>query len=262
MATADDADPRSSTWTTLRWDGASRVALLSLHMVRLRGHAERLGIVWPDEGDIAAANSMRDALADAEAAPVHDSVGLMRLRLLPNGSFKAKASWADAYPDPLSSTAVTAPRWVEGVTGTKHGDWQPYSDAASVAGQRGADVALLVHDETIVDCCRATPILLDDDGTAWYPDPTQGSLDSVTLEALRPGLATAGVPLIAGRLTTNLLSRARTLVAVGSGVGAIRIATLDGQQVGSDDSDFPALCSALVDEAFETSWHDLLEVDA
>ena len=40
--------PRSAVFTTVLWDGGSKIADFSRHMVRLRNHAERLRIDLPD----------------------------------------------------------------------------------------------------------------------------------------------------------------------------------------------------------------------
>jgi branched-subunit amino acid aminotransferase/4-amino-4-deoxychorismate lyase len=261
---ADDTSPLDSTFTTLRWDGGGRIALFEHHLRRLQDHAGRLGLAWPDGTEGAARKAAFEAIHNSLNSPPEEpeepSVGLLRLRLDGAGNFSAKARWIPAYPDPLKATAVEAPRWKEGVTGTKHGDWGPYREAARLAAERGSDLALLVDGEVVLDCCRATPLLLDDDGTAWYPDPALGSVDSVTLAAARPHLEVLGIPLSAGRLTKTLLSRARSLVAFGSGVGAIRVASLDGQSVGDGSSEFPDECAAAVESAFADSWLDVSRV--
>ena len=40
--------PRSAVFTTVLWDGGSKIADFPRHMLRLRNHAERLRIELPD----------------------------------------------------------------------------------------------------------------------------------------------------------------------------------------------------------------------
>lgn len=261
--TEETRPPQSSTFTTLHWDGGRRVHLFDAHLERLEEHAGRLGLAWPggsEEGTKSAVlEAMREELESPPEKPDRSSIGLLSVRLNKAGEFTAEARWVEEYPNPLTATAVAAPRWDEGVTGTKHADWKPYGEAAKLAAERGADIALLVDGDVVVDCCRTTPLLLDDDGTAWYPDPALGSIESVTLRCARIHLEAFGIPLSSGRLTKTLLSRARSLVAVGTGVGAIRIVSLDGQPIGDDSSRFPSRCAEAVEKAFSESWVDIPE---
>ena len=49
MGLMDDTTPvGASVFTTLRWDG-TRVAWLNEHLQRLRAHADRLCIEWPED---------------------------------------------------------------------------------------------------------------------------------------------------------------------------------------------------------------------
>ena len=50
------------------------------------------------------------------------------------------------------------------------------------------------------------PILLDNDGVAYYPKPSEGALDSVTLEQIREGIESDGVPIREARLTLPMKS--------------------------------------------------------
>jgi branched-subunit amino acid aminotransferase/4-amino-4-deoxychorismate lyase len=100
---------------------------------------------------------------------------------------------------------------------------------------------------------------LDDDGTAWYPSPSEGALDSISLASIEGHLEREGIPLIPGRLTRNLLSRARSLVAIGTGIGVSLITELDGQSVGNNPDDFANLCLESFHQALESGWTDIRE---
>ena len=136
---------------------------------------------------------------------------------------------------------------------------RPYNDAGAQAAERGCEIALLIHNEAVVDCQLATPLLLDDDGTAWYPAPSEGALDSISLASIQSHLEREGIPLIPGRLTRNLLSRARALVAIGTGIGVVLITELDGQPIGNDSDNFANLCFESFYQALESGWTDIQE---
>jgi len=256
---------RSSAFTTLRWDGDSSVAHLEAHLQRLKEHASRLSIEWPIDGRKQALSSMLTAFSMSEQSKHDDSVGLATLNLNLNGEISASTRWKLIRPNSnhelsrVSATAIPSPRWEGEITGCKHGDWQPYKDAGVLAAERGCEIALLIHNDAVVDCHLATPLLLDDDGTAWYPAPSEGALDSISLASIQSQLENEGIPLIPGRLTRNLLSRARALVAIGTGIGVVLITELDGQPLGKNSDKFANLCFESFYQALESGWTDIQE---
>ena len=250
---------KSSVFTTLRWDGGYSVAHFEEHLTRLKEHAARLSIQWPVDAREQAMSTMLSE-SNQEAC-----VGLLRLNLNLSGEITASTRWEPVKSDShlrisrVSATAISAPRWEAGITGCKHGDWQPYKDAATQAEERGCEIALLINDDAVVDCQSATPLLLDDDGTAWYPAPSEGALDSISLASIGGHLEREGIPLIPGRLTRNLLSRARALVAIGTGIGVVLITELDEQSIGNNPNNFANLCLESFNQALESGWTDIRE---
>jgi len=212
----------ASVFTTLRWlDG--KVAWLPLHLVRLRAHAERVGIDWPE--------TMLERLSDLS---VEGEGNLCRIRLQRDGEIIVKVRSVDFGDSPLCAVSAVAPRFPKRVQGTKHANWHPYREARAAALDAGADLALLVHDGAVVDGDRCTPILLDTDGVAWAPAAEEGGVDSITLALLAPAIEAAGIPFRRGRLTENLIGRARELVVVSTGLGVCYVDEIDGQAVGTD----------------------------
>lgn len=254
-----------AVFTSIPWDGGARLAHVDRHLARLQRHAARLRVPWPDDlwgpmllaaqdtplGTVVGAEAERP---DAPAPP-----GLARLELQADGG----VGWTlrrqlERPAGPLAAIARPAPRWTRRVTGAKHADWRPYHESRSLAEAVGADVALLVHDEAIVDGDRCTPILLDEDGTAWAASAEQGGVDSVTLELVAEGLEAAGIPLLRGRLVPSLVARAVELVVVGSGMGAEQIEELDLQPVGVEGQDrLLRTCQEALASAHRSSWADL-----
>ena len=254
---------KSSVFTTLRWDGGFSVAHFEDHLTRLKEHAARLSIQWPVDAREQAISSMLSVFTNTQESNQEARVGLVSLNLNLNGEISASTRWNPRKSDShlriarVSATAIPAPRWEAGITGCKHGDWQPYKDAGTQADERGCEIALFIHDDAVVDCQWATPLLLDDDGTAWYPAPSEGALDSISLASIEGHLEREGIPLIPGRLTRNLLSRARALVAIGTGIGVELITELDGQPIGNNPDNFANLCLESFNQALESGWTDI-----
>jgi len=223
------ASPTDSVFTTLRWDGADGVAFRSLHLNRIREHAHRLGIAWPEDFE----QRLADSAKSADKRMQDDGNGLARIRLDSDGLVSVEFRWV-SYPDsPLKAASHPAPRWKNDVLGSKHGDWSPYDEARDAAQNKGADLALLVHDGAVVDGDRCTPLLLDADGVAHISESSGGGVDSVTLAVLLPALVEAGIPLNHSRLTETMLGRAREVVVVGSGCGVAWLSEIDGQPIGA-----------------------------
>ena len=228
-----DGDPRSEVFTTVAWDGGSRLLAADLHIARLFRHAERLGFNLPNN----LAELIFEALSKTEI-PGKSVVGenqapfLIKIGVNPNGDIKLIPRVNGKWPNPMRAISLAAPRWESSVRGTKHGDWQPYFDAREVANEHGVDISLLFDGDILVDGDRCMPILLDNDGVAYYPKPSEGALDSVTLEQIREGIESAGVPVREARLTLSMLLRASEMIVLGSGLGVQALGEIDGRQIG------------------------------
>ena len=177
----DNASVGAAVFTTLRWD-QGRVAWLNEHLERIRAHAERLGIDWPDD--------FNERLASTN--PVGDG-NLCQVKLTREGQIELTLRQTHYPPSPLTAISQTAPRFTPRAQGTKHAAWAPYTDARTAARNAGADIALLVHDGVVVDGDRCTPILLDSDGVAYAPSLEGGGIDSITLNVLEPAIEAAGI---------------------------------------------------------------------
>jgi len=263
--------PRSASFTTLPWDGGRRVRSPELHMKRLREHINKLGLAWPDdfaEQLRAALNTLSregatpsldaDELDDVHQA--HQPPALLRVEVNEDGGVGLVGRPCHRTGSEVTGICHPAPRYPAELQGLKHADWQAYSQAGSAAREVGADVALLVHDDAIIDGDRATPILLSADGIAWISDPELGGVHSTTVEFLLPILEAAGIPLQHGRLTATMLARSREVVLVGSGVTAVLLTSLDGERVGNGDSILQPLFLKAIEEAGWVSFERWLEV--
>lgn len=242
----------------MRWDGETRFALFQEHLQRMAAHARRLDLPWPRNAEQSARQVLIDGCRVARTGSPTGSVGLVRLNLTANGEWSCRFRWrVSVDAKSLSAITISAPRWNRIITGTKHGDWSPYQAALHQANHTGADVALLVHDGVVVDADMATPIACSDNGVVWIPDPRDGGVESVSVTALRPELAAKGYRVHTGRLLQSMITDARCLIIIGSGVGVARIGTVDGQSIGTEQNTCFLFCREIMEDVFRSSWIDL-----
>ena len=250
-------------FTTMRFDGKSSVAHYNLHLKRLQEHAFRVGIKWPKNAEKIANEAIIDEFSNHNL-PVNQP-GLIRLELNYQGFMQAKIRAFSIGDGDLScvrkvtSTALPAPQWNDEINGCKHGDWKPYHDAMDIAKERNCEIALLIKEDTVLDCNSSTPLLLDDDGVAWYPNVRDGSVESISLISMLNGLKDSGIPICQGRITKTLLSRGRELVAVGTGISVVQITHIDGQLIGDGSTTFSKLCHNIYVTQLKNSWHQIQE---
>lgn len=242
-------DPFSSVFTTLASDGGHNLAFLQEHLQRMERHAERLDIKLPKDIEEKIRDGIKNIPIDLEPDAIPPS--LVTIRVTEEGDFQISGRANTKYRNTVSAISVTAPIWSKRVRGTKHGAWQPYLDAKKHARKSGADVALLIDNGAIIDADRATPVLLDQDGTLWVADNKQGGVDSITLQIILPELEKAGMPVNKGRIHEKMIGRAKEIILVGTGIGVVRIEEIDGQEIG-DEEEGPLYKIA------KNSWHNSL----
>ena len=215
--------PKSAVFTTVR-AREGHLFHLNLHLERLSRHAEILGIEVPE---IEIPNNLD---------------GLVRIQISKDGvEFNSIPFYQEIHMDAEGIT-VPAPRWTRKVTGTKHGDWDAYRKITTQAFDKGADVALLVHENCIVDGDRVMPLVLDEDGVVWISGPEFGGVDSVTFDVCRPEIEKAGFIISEGRLNERLVARAKEFVLLGSGMGAARLTVLDDVDIGDNSNNLQQVC--------------------
>ena len=258
-----DVDPRSEVFTTVAWDGGTRLLAADLHIARLFRHAERLGFNLPEN----LSELIFEALSKCEI-PGESVVGenqapfLIKIGINPNGKIELIPRVNAKWPNQMTAISLAAPRWEDAVRGTKHGDWAPYFDAREVAKEHGADISLLFDEESLVDGDRCMPVLLDNDGIAYYPKPSEGALDSVTLEQIREGIERAGVPIREARLTLPMLLRASEMIVLGSGLGVQALGEIDGRVIGQPQGRlYRAAYNAWMNR-LQTAWISLEDLEA
>ena len=228
------ADPNSAVWSALGWDGNNSLVSADLHFARIRRHAEILGIDVPvDLSDI-----VHSKLGDMEhPGEPNDSPDQSEFLLIvevdKEGQIRMEPLTIQKWPNrSLSAISLAAPKWEQPVRGTKHGDWEPHRQARKIAIDNGADIALLFEDEVLIDGDRCAPLLLDSDGVAYHPRSSDGALDSITVQSIKPGLEGAGIPVRTAKITLSFILRASEMIVCGSGMGIRAIGTIDGRKIG------------------------------
>lgn len=221
--------PKSAVFTTVR-ARKGELFHLDLHLERLAKHANILGIEVP------------------EVIVPGELEGLVRIEINSDKvSFDVKPFYQEIHMEAEGIT-VPAPRWTRKVTGTKHGDWQPYREITEDVFSKGADVGLLVHDYCIIDGDRVMPLVLDDDGVVWVSDSKLGGVSSVTFDVCKNAIKGAGFVISSGRLNERMVARAKEIVLLGTGMGAARLTVLDDVDIGDGSDNLQQVCISALGE--------------
>lgn len=223
------ASPRSGVFTTIAWNGSCKVADLDSHIRRMGEHAGRLRIALPSDFKqqiMEKLSNFSDNMESNDLTPRN----LIRLSFEPNQENELTAESRKIRSRNMIADCITvsAPLWTKSATGCKHGDWQPYRDAMQEANSKGADFSLLVKDFKIIDADRATPVLLDLDGVAYFPRIEDGGVSSITLEKISASIMKMGIPIKEGDLNEKTVARCREMILVGTGIGVCQVDSIDG----------------------------------
>lgn len=233
--------PRSEVFTTVLVNKHGEVADWPAHRQRLSEHAQRLRLTLPDaDPDIKVSSTSPLSLARVGFTGEGWTVSVRPLGV---------------RNEDVDAVSVPAPRWNDRTNGTKHGDWDAYILAKQTAEASGCDAALLVHEYAIVDGDRATPLVLDEDGTVWMAPDEDGGVDGVVAKQLERWLPDAGLPVVKGKLNERTVARCAELVLVGTGMGVCHVSSLDGVTLGKARA-LSTVCQALLSQHFtdEGTW--------
>ena len=234
--------PRSSVFTTMRFSQEHGLFLLERHLERMIEHAAKLRI---DEKNINA-DSLFELLRQN---PPQISEGLVRIECTKNSELNVAYRPFTIQNDAVDALTVPSPIWPPRVAGTKHGAWGAYVEARNYAEQRGADLALMVHDYSIVDGDRCTPLVLDEDGVVWASH-ANSSVSSITLHAIQDSILEAGFHIQHGNLNERLVARCVEAVAVGSGVSVLSIGSIDSETIGDGSTRLFDVCVNILENAY------------
>ena len=258
MSEGDSSNPRDAVFTTALWNGAFALADWELHVQRVTEHAKRLRLELPSDLTQKLLDFFEHENSKNELTSSFEPSWLVRVECLRTGEVLIESRELAFRNEDIDAITLPAPRWSSKVNGTKHGDWKPYRKAREVAEKRGADLVFFVHDYALVDADRATPLVLDDDGTAWVATQTEGGVASITLKILTKGLEAAGIPVQFGRLNERLVARAAEVIAIGSGIGACHVLSLDDEMLGEGIA-LTKQCQSLLEAHYQdkATWFDV-----
>lgn len=206
-----------------------------LHFERMIRHADKLGLECPPDLSDRVFSRLREVVPPEERNECSDQDPfLLIVKVTSGGEIILQSSINNIWPEtPLSAISVSAPVWDDGIRGTKHGDYQPYRDAREVAINNGADIGLLFEDGNLIDGDRCSPLLLDRDGVAYHPRHSDGALDSVSLEVIKPFLESSGIPVRGAKITLGMITRCSEMIVCGSGMGIKSLGKIDGRKIGN-----------------------------
>ena len=241
----DGQSPRSSVFTTMRFSKVNGVFLLSHHIARLKEHATKLRI------DHSLINE-RSILEHLELNSPELNEGLVRVNVSDSSDITITYRPFSIQNECIDAITHPSPRWPKRIAGTKHGAWSAYIEARKEAEWKGADVALLVHEYSIIDGDRCSPVVLDEDGVVWLSDSPL-AVDSITIELIRPFLVASGYHIQTGQLNERLVARCAELVAVGTGVGVVGIESIDGEPVGDDRLRLFEACTSALQQLYDNT---------
>ena len=215
------------------------------------GHAAKLRI---DESNINR-KSLFDLLLKN---PPQISEGLVRIECTKNSELSVAYRPFTIQNEAIDAITVPSPIWPPRVAGTKHGAWGAYIEARNYAEQKGADLALMVHEYSIVDGDRCTPLILDEDGVVWASH-ANSSVSSITLNAIHDSILEAGFHIQQGNLNERLVARCVEAVAVGSGVGVLKIDSIDNETIGDGSTRLFNVCANMLDENYDNpdNWEEV-----
>ena len=126
-----------------------------------------------------------------------------------------------------------------------------------IAKKFGGNAALIVENSSIIDGDRATLMILDKDGTAWVSSNKYGSIQSITIDLIKEKLIQRGIPIIYGRITTDLILRASDAIMLGTGLGVTRIYSIDDRVFEFSNSILFDNASSAFEEIIQEKWIDL-----
>jgi branched-subunit amino acid aminotransferase/4-amino-4-deoxychorismate lyase len=116
----------------------------------------------------------------------------------------------------------------------KQGDWAAYLEARRMANYDGADAALLINQDLVVDGDTFTPIFILENGDIAIPALDLGAVKSVTLHQILNQDRNSRVTPLQMRITLSDAYSCLSAAAVGSGMGIRRILSINGKEIGAN----------------------------
>ena len=158
---------------------------------------------------------------------------LVRIQVHRDGEVAMIPRPLETYESSIHLITQPLPSGIKDQARYKQGDWEAYSNARKNAIMNGGDAALLVDQGSIIDGDTFTPLFAFGDGEFVIPDPMMGAVESITLGNLAHYFGKR-IRINQRKVTMADLSVCLDALAVGTGIGIRRIASIDGTTLQSD----------------------------
>tara|TARA_B100001564_G_C20656231_1_gene679335 strand:- start:1397 stop:2182 length:786 start_codon:yes stop_codon:yes gene_type:complete len=254
--------PRDAVFTTALCKGNWAIADFQAHLDRLYLHAKRLRVKLPDDCHIKIAKCLQENIEISNFTENNTKLNLLTIKYYCQEN-KFNISYRELSEirfSEIHGATVQLPKWFGEITGTKHGNWQPYLEAKQTVEELGADIALLIDDFSIVDSDRANVLVIDEDGTAWVSNSSQ-AVNGITQQIIINKIQSLGIPVFEGRLNERMVARSEEIIVLGTGLGCCRIKTIDGEKIGREDSIIFELAKDILSQHYSNpdTWTNMCE---
>lgn len=124
-------------------------------------------------------------------------------------------------------------------------NYQNQVQARLAAKRAGADEALLLNSSGRIAEASVANLFVVQAGVLRTPPTVDGALDGMTRRTMLELARTAGIPTEVASLSRTDLFMAKDAFLTGTGAGLVRVASLDGERIGTGEPD--AITCALLD---------------
>ena len=257
----------NSVFTTIGWNGEKGIFAFREHLNRLEKHAKIAGIKYDKEVELQIKKKIKskklkkiDKNSQIESCKPH---GLITIRLGYDGevSISERENEFNLNCEFIDAITVDVSESFKKNIGIKIGEHLPYKNALEIAKNHGGNAALIVENNAIIDGDRAALMILDKDGTAWVSSKKYGSVQSITIDLIKEKLIKRGIPLIFGKITTELILRSNDAIMLGTGLGVTRIRSIDKRIFKFPNSILFDNSISAFNEMSDEKWMDLNEVE-
>tara|TARA_B000000532_G_scaffold231528_1_gene213530 strand:- start:29663 stop:30457 length:795 start_codon:yes stop_codon:yes gene_type:complete len=252
-----------SVFTTIGWDGNKSVFALDEHLIRLEKHANIAGIKFDKEIELEIKKNLKNKeykkINTNNKIKCNKPNGLITIRLNRNREviLSERDNEYNKKCEKIKAITVDVSENLKNNRGIKLGEHLPYKNSLKIAKKFGGNAALIVENSSIIDGDRATLMILDKDGTAWVSSNKYGSVQSITIDLIKDKLIQRGIPIIYGRITTDLILRASDAIMLGTGLGVTRIYSIDDRVFEFTNSILFENASSAFEEIIQEKWIDL-----
>ena len=254
---------KKSVFTTIGWDGKNKFFAVEEHFKRLKKHANISKIEFDKKLEENIINKLKNQklkkIKTRYGNKYGKPSGLIKIAIYEDGSFsiKERDNEYNIKCEKIDAITVEAPINLKNNQGVKFGKHLAYKNALNIAKQFEANAALLIEKNIVIDGDRGSLIILDNDGVAWVSSCKYGSIQSITVELIKEKLLKRGIPILFGKITTNMILNSCDAIMVGTGIGVMRINSIDKRNFNFSSSKLFDEVILIFDELMNEKWIEL-----